>query len=76
MVHDDVPIVCMKFLQDQANPLPAQHNTIEALGGEEKVRVLDVDSSHSSKLSMPKRCAEILIEASSAVATSCRSAYG
>lgn len=67
---DDIPVVRISCLQYQVIPLSAQNAMIQALGGKEKVTIFDLDSSQTPMLSMPKKCAEILVEVSLTMTTS------
>lgn len=67
---DDVPVVWIRCLKDQAYPLLAQDRMIENIGGPGKTKIIDLDSSHSPMLSMPMRCADVIVEACSGIAPS------
>ena len=61
--YNDMPITYVRCAKDNVIPPEFQDALIDIAGGREKVNVVELDSSHSPMLSMPKKCAEIIAKA-------------
>lgn len=61
--YSDMPHTYVRCSQDNAILPFLQDMLIDSAGGREKIKVIEVDSSHSPMLSMPKKCAEVIVNA-------------